>query len=1081
MKNRNIWRLLIFILLIFNVHVQALDSESSELLDRQVCPNLELASANNDGSIRSIACFESYDLAKDAMDKETDDNAIILEKISGKVRVIDAKYALVYMGIKSITVNTNIYSSSSLTNSLVSINTHPNYGATDGAYLGLNYSNKAVKIKIGNVTGWVKNNDYRLIPLAWVKTVGYYSIQSSYIKHFCSKDIEESGYTQTSFVLGPHPEEIKENGIYFSYDGIYFYKDLKTLLSDYRNNNYDNSVNKDSPYYNYYMYLPHRSKTNYTVDDIEVYIRSVLGFKGSIYGKTYKNGYSVLYGQADFYLNSEKMYGANALSVLSLSMNESARGTSSIAINKNNIFGHGAVDGSAYESANGYLDVRSSIYSHGYGFINYGYSEVADWRYRGGNFGNKSTGMNVLYATDPYWGEKAASYYYNFDKDNGLMDYNYYQLAVTNNININVRKEPTTSSKALYAYKYKNIPVIILEEVEGQTVNGSNIWYKVQSDSNLNSDRTSVLGASSSWPHYNWNSYVYVHSSYLTKINNAPKNGTKYNTPSDLDNTPIYDYTYKSYANNTEYTPIVGQSTSNIDYFYSSSLINKKGTLLKNSYVTIVEECKNQNDIRYLVIVDYSTNQKAWISGKNINIVKKDLLGYIPKNNNTALVYDKVSGTQIGIIYTDNYLVILDRILSGDDTWAKVQYSINPIKYGYVKISENMTYSFDNLNEAPLINAQDRKIMLGSKFNPMEGVSGYDKEDGDITSDIKVVDNKVVDKVGTWTVTYSLTDSFGATVTKTINVTVMDYEEKNSLFMYNSLKWQHDNIFNISGFLGVRGIDNKSVSHSLIFVNQVTNKEYVYKLDNWQNYPYEMSSIDDTKKYDYSGGWFNSNLDLTLLPSGDYTIYVKALNGKYQTKTLFTNIAYMPMDRNVSNKNRGYRVEIDFSTSGSPLVFSVRDNGLLSNDVSPTIDPMYNFFTKIKFQDKYLHIRGTSHNYGVDLSPSKNVQRELILENNETFERYIYDIGSITNGDYKVTLALSDNCDKTRAWYDNKIDLSSVKAGTYTLYIRNTVDGKKYYGELIDIAWTDFAKINTNLYSLQRVDKRRLRVELIVK
>ena len=242
-----------------------------------------------------------------------------------------------------------------------------------------------------------------------------------------------------------------------------------------------------------------------------------------------------------------------------------------------------------------------------------------------------------------------------------------------------------------------------------------------------------------------------------------------------------------------------------------------------------------------------------------------------------------------------------------------------------------------------------------------------------------------------------------------------------------------------------------------------------------------MSSIDDTKKYDYSGGWFNSNLDLTHLPSGDYTIYVKALNGKYQTKTLFTNIAYMPMDRNVSNKDRGYRVEIDFSTLGSPLVFSVRDNGLLSNDVPTTIDPMYNFFAKIEFQDKYLHIRGTSHNYGVDLSPSKNVQRELILENNETFERYIYDIGSITNGDYKVTLALSDNCDKTRAWYDNKIDLSSVKTGTYTLYIRNTVDGKKYYGELIDIAWTDFAKINTNLYSLQRVDERRLRVELIVK
>ena len=40
-------------------------------------------------------------------------------------------------------------------------------------------------------------------------------------------------------------------------------------------------------------------------------------------------------------------------------------------INKNNIFGHNAVDGSAYSSATGYLDIRSSIYTHGYGYINY--------------------------------------------------------------------------------------------------------------------------------------------------------------------------------------------------------------------------------------------------------------------------------------------------------------------------------------------------------------------------------------------------------------------------------------------------------------------------------------------------------------------------------------------------------------------------------------------------------------------------------------------------------------------------------------------------------------------------------------
>ena len=132
---------------------------------------------------------------------------------------------------------------------------------------------------------------------------------------------------------------------------------------------------------------------------------------------------------------------------LYLSRNESANGTSKIAYTKNNIFGHNAVDGSAYTSASGYLDVRSSIYTHGYGYINYGYGEVADSRYFGSHFGNKYRGMNVMYASDVYWGEKAANYYYLFDRDNGMLDYNYYQLVISNTGDINARNLPNTKSQ----------------------------------------------------------------------------------------------------------------------------------------------------------------------------------------------------------------------------------------------------------------------------------------------------------------------------------------------------------------------------------------------------------------------------------------------------------------------------------------------------------------------------------------------------------------------------------------------------------------------------------------------------------
>ena len=91
------------------------------------------------------------------------------------------------------------------------------------------------------------------------------------------------------------------------------------------------------------------------------------------------------------------------------------------------------------------------------------------------------------------------------------------------------------------------------------------------------------------------------------------------------------------------------------------------------------------------------------------------------------------------------------------------------------------------------------------------------------------------------------------------------------------------------------------------------------------------------------------------------------------------------------------------------------------------------------------------------------------------------DLGSITNGDYKITLAVSDNCDKTRAWYNKTIDISGIPKGDYAIYIVNEVLGVKYHGELIDVAYTDFSGINNTKYNFSRNDDIRLRLELSVK
>lgn len=76
-------------------------------------------------------------------------------------------------------------------------------------------------------------------------------------------------------------------------------------------------------------------------------------------------------------------------------------------------------------------------------------------------------------------------------------------------------------------------------------------------------------------------------------------------------------------------------------------------------------------------------------------------------------------------------------------------------------------------NEAPAINASDRTIKVGGKFNPLDGVTAFDKEDGDLTSKIKVTVNMVdINTIGKYTVTFEVTDSAGKTTTKSINIKV---------------------------------------------------------------------------------------------------------------------------------------------------------------------------------------------------------------------------------------------------------------------------------------------------------------------
>ncbi len=79
------------------------------------------------------------------------------------------------------------------------------------------------------------------------------------------------------------------------------------------------------------------------------------------------------------------------------------------------------------------------------------------------------------------------------------------------------------------------------------------------------------------------------------------------------------------------------------------------------------------------------------------------------------------------------------------------------------------------LNEVPVINAEDKTLTVGDKFDPMDGVTATDKEDGDLTDQIEIVKNTVdTSKAGLYSVTYEVTDKDGASVEKSINVVVKE-------------------------------------------------------------------------------------------------------------------------------------------------------------------------------------------------------------------------------------------------------------------------------------------------------------------
>ncbi|WP_138269192.1 glucosaminidase domain-containing protein [Anaerofustis stercorihominis] len=378
------------------------------------------------------------------------------------------------------------------------------YGA-DAAYLGT--SNGKVKFMLSGVVGWVDEDDVQVINFSSAKSSSCYKVSGGRLIHYITCDMTTPGHA-TSLDNGAAPSYLKSGTTYYSYDGHYFYTSYSTMLTDYTKGVRTNSVNKSNPYYNYFQYLPLRSETSYSSSSLN----SLLNAKIS----DYTSSSSKMKSTASTFLKYQNTYGVNALLAIGVAGNESAWGTSSICKNKNNLFGLNAVDSSPGTSASTYASIDECIKQFTESYMSKGYLNPNDWRMKGGFLGNKGSGINVSYASDPYWGEKAANMAYTLDKNGGRKDEGKYTIGIKDTINtnhnsVNVRNSASTSGKVLYnTDTYSNYAVLILNS------KATNSFYKIQSEPALNSGRTAI----SSNGKYDFDSmYAYISSDYVTIVN----------------------------------------------------------------------------------------------------------------------------------------------------------------------------------------------------------------------------------------------------------------------------------------------------------------------------------------------------------------------------------------------------------------------------------------------------------------------------------------------------------------------------------------------------------------------------------
>ncbi|WP_212724919.1 leucine-rich repeat domain-containing protein, partial [Turicibacter bilis] len=187
-------------------------------------------------------------------------------------------------------------------------------------------------------------------------------------------------------------------------------------------------------------------------------------------------------------------------------------------------------------------------------------------------------------------------------------------------------------------------------------------------------------------------------------------------------------------------------------------------------------------------------------------------------------------------------------------------------------------------NTIPSITAKDRVLNRFDKFDPLDGVTAFDEEDGDLTESIQVIENKVdVTKSGNYRVIYEVTDGDGNCVTEEISVTVkakiINLQDNSVKWeIYNQLGKQRSELITDEELESIEELEFYTIS-SLEGLQYVTNLKYLAIEDTYQKLDFTpISNLTNLEQLIYSG-YEDYDVSATgllpLLPNFTKLIYLK--------------------------------------------------------------------------------------------------------------------------------------------------------------------------------------------------------------